>query len=188
MPTFLFEQPWIVGVIGAVLTAVSVFGWIQTGNKIGLQSGIGIAIVTIVLLLLNLTVETDREFLRRWVLDAAAELQNNEHEKIAKRIHPSPSDRVLSQVRMLPSVKLDVVRVSKIHSIEVETKRSPPQAFIRMNVFVQGESHNSSGKAPIWVGLTLEKVQDEWLVVDYEQKDPQHEFMKSSTDFTWPPK
>ncbi len=34
MAEYLFENPFVVGFVGALLTGLSLFGWIQTGNKL----------------------------------------------------------------------------------------------------------------------------------------------------------
>ncbi len=61
MATILFEQPWLISTIGAVLTVLTFYGWVQTGNSIALKTAIGFAIGSILLVLLNLWVITDTE-------------------------------------------------------------------------------------------------------------------------------
>lgn len=47
MATILFEQPWLVGAIGAVLTVMTFYGWVQTGNAIAFRTAIGFAVGSI---------------------------------------------------------------------------------------------------------------------------------------------
>ena len=177
----LFEQPWLIGAIGAILTAMTFYGWVQTGNSIALKTGIGFIGLTILLVLINVFCVTDSETIRVWLTDAASELQSNQFEKIRKRISPDHSERVANANERMHLVKFFVAKVTKIHSIEVVYKRAKATAFIRMNAFVEAKSQGISAKVPRWVGLTLEKKGEEWLITDFEDREAQHEFMNLNT-------
>ena len=180
MNTIFFEQPWIVGAIGTVITIVTLYGWTQTGNSIALKTGIGLALATLLLLIANLFIVTDAEQVRTWLASTASELQNNDIDRVLKKLSPDCSDRVTNVADRMKNVKFTIAKVTKIHSIEVQSDKEGVTAQIRMNAFVAGESNGISAKVPRWVALTLEKKKGEWLVTDFEDKDPQHEFMNSS--------
>ena len=180
MNTIFFEQPWIVGVIGTVITIVTFYGWAQTGNSIALKTGIGFALATLLLLSANLFIVTDAEQVRTWLASTSSELQNNDFDKVLKKLSPDCSDRVTNVAERMKNVKFTIAKVTKIHSIEVQSDKEGATAQIRMNAFVAGESNGISAKVPRWVALTLEKKNREWLITDFEDKEPQHEFMTSS--------
>ena len=180
MFTVLFEQPWTVGVIGTILTILTFYGWTQTGNSIAFKTAIGFAIASLLLLFVNLWVVTDAEQVRIWLVEVADEVQANQYDKVLKRISPDRSDRVDQTAERMKSVKFIVARVTKIHSVKVDYRGAYPTAVVRMNAFVEAESSGMSGKVPRWVGLTLEKRNNAWLIDDFEDHDPQYEFMKSS--------
>jgi hypothetical protein len=177
MSTLLFEQPWIIGVLGAIVTGATLFGWLQSGSIIALRSAGGFLIATLLLVLLNVWVVTEREILRSWLSETASELEQNQVDKVLKRIHPEASERVADRARMLKNIKFTSVRITKIHGIDIKSTRKSSQAVIRMNVFAEGEMRHAAGKAPRWIGLTLEKTDGVWMVADVEEKDPMHEFM-----------
>ncbi len=181
MVTVLLEQPWIVGAVGTILTVVTFYGWTQTGNAIAFKTGVGFAAVSIVLLFLNLWVVTDAEHVRSWLVEVAAELESNQEDKVLMRLSPNHSDRVADAAQRMKIVKFTVARITKIHSVKVDYQGANPVAYVRMNVFVEAESSGMSGKVPRWVGLTIEKKGKEWLIVDFEDREAQHEFMKSSS-------
>ena len=180
MNTIFFEQPWIVGAIGTVITIATLYGWTQTGNSIALKTGIGLALATLLLLIANLFIVTDAEQVRTWLASTASELQNNDIDRVLKKLSPDCSDRVTNVADRMKNVKFTIAKVTKIHSIEVQSDKEGVTAQIRMNAFVAGESNGISAKVPRWVALTLEKKNREWLITDFEDKDPQHEFMNSS--------
>lgn len=181
MVTVLLEQPWIVGAVGTILTVVTLYGWTQTGNEIAFKTGIGFAVGSILLMILNLWIVTDAEQVRSWLIEAAAELESNQADKVVRRLSPNHSDRVANAAERLKMVKFTVARITKIHSVKVDYQGANPIAYVRMNVFVEAESAGMSGKVPRWVGLTIEKKGKEWLIVDFEDREAQHEFMNSSS-------
>jgi len=181
MYAVIFEQPWTVGLVGTVLTVLTFYGWVHTGNSIAFKTGIGFAIVSMLLLFINLWVVTDAEQIRTWLVDVADELQANQYDKVLKRISPDHSDRVEKTAARMKSVKFSVAKVTKIHSVKVDYRGAYPTAEVRMNAFVEAESSGVSGKVPRWVGLKLEKRNNEWLIDDFEDREPQHEFMNSSS-------
>ena len=181
MVTVLLEQPWIVGAVGTILTVVTLYGWTQTGNEIAFKTGIGFAVGSILLMILNLWIVTDAEQVRSWLIEAAAELESNQADKVVRRLSPNHSDRVANAAERLKTVKFTVARITKIHSVKVDYQGANPIAYVRMNVFVEAESAGMSGKVPRWVGLTIEKKGKEWLIVDFEDREAQHEFMNSSS-------
>ena len=177
MSTLLFEQPWIIGVLGAIVTGATLFGWLQSGNPIALRSAAGFLVATVLLVLMNVWVVTEQEILRSWLSETALELEQNQVDKVLKKIHPEASERVASRASMLKNIKFSSVRITKIHGIDLKSTRSSNQAIIRMNVFAEGEINHAAGKVPRWIGLTLEKTDGIWMVADVEEKDPLHEFM-----------
>ncbi len=181
MVTVLLEQPWIVGVVGTILTVVTLYGWTQTGNAIAFKTGIGLAAVSVLLMILNLWVVTDAEQVRTWLVDVAAELERNQADKVLKRLSPNHSDRVANAAERMKSVTFTVARITRIHSVKVDYQGNSPIARVRMNVFVEAESSGMSAKIPRWVGLTMEKSGKEWLIVDFEDREAQHEFVNSSS-------
>ena len=181
MYSVLFEQPWIVGAVGTILTVVTLYGWTQTGNSIAFKTGLGFAATSIVLLILNLWAVTDAEQVRIWLVDVASDVEKNRYEKVLSRLSPDHSDRVASTADRMKMVKFTVARITRIHSIKVDYQGTKPVAYVRMNVFVEAESSGASGKIPRWVGLTIEKRGNEWFIVDFEDREAQHEFMKSSS-------
>ncbi len=181
MVTVLLEQPWIVGAVGTILTVVTLYGWTQTGNEIAFKTGIGFAVGSILLMILNLWIVTDAEQVRSWLIEAAEELESNQADKVVRRLSPNHSDRVANAAERIKTVKFTVARITKIHSVKVDYQGANSIAYVRMNVFVEAESAGMSGKVPRWVGLTIEKKGKEWLIVDFEDREAQHEFMNSSS-------
>jgi len=48
-------------------------------------------------------------------------------------------------------------------------------------LFHQAEARGIPGKIPRWVRLGLEKEDGHWLITDFEDRDPQHEYVNASS-------
>lgn len=177
MPTLLFEQPWIVGTLGAIVTAATLFGWLQTGNVVALRSACGLLVGTVLLVLLNGWVVTEEEVIRDWLDETVGLLERNEFDEVFERIHPEASERVAARKGMLKYIQFSSVRITKIHGVEVTGSKNLRRAEIRMNVFAEGDFRQATGKIPRWIKLSLVKTGENWLVADIDEKDPLHEFM-----------
>jgi len=177
MSDYLFENPYGVGFVGTLLTALSLFGWVQTGNKIALYLGLGFFGLTGILVWLNLYIQTDREVIRVVLNETALELQENRHDAIKKRIHPDHTQQVASAVSLLGRVKFDVARITRVHAIDIAKAGNTSTARVRMNVYVEVQTDLMPGKIPRWVQLDLEKLGDQWLVVDFTHKEATFEFL-----------
>lgn len=180
MDSVLFEQFWAVAIVGAIITAMTVYAWMQTGNPNVLKGAAGIAILTVILLCINVYVVTDREVVRALVFEMAGELERNEYEKTLQRIHPVPTESVKYRSRQLENIKFSSVRITCVHGIEINRTGSATRAVVRMNIAAEAESRTLRGKALRWIQLTLNKVNDRWLVSDIEDRDPQHEYLNST--------
>lgn len=177
MNSFLFEAPWLMGGIGAIVTGVSGLAWLQTGNAWAKNIALALGVVTALFVWINFQVKTDGELVEEVVLAIAREIENNDHARVRQRIHPDASERVVSAVDQLPKVKFREARITKIHSVEVQGKSSPKSAFVQMNVILKVDSEYFSGNAAAWIQVELEQKAGQWLVVNYEQREPQYGYM-----------
>ncbi|AMV35584.1 hypothetical protein VN12_26060 [Pirellula sp. SH-Sr6A] len=176
MSEILFESPLLVLGFGVLFTIIAGYAWIQTGNPWARNIAAGIAMLTILLVWLGYSVQTDRERVIEMLQDAAAELQGNEVAKIRARVHPNATETVRNALNRLDSVHFSVARVSKIHNVEIR-RGATLTAQVRMNVFVEVESQGFEAKTPRWILLDLEEHEGQWKVIHFEHRNPQHEFV-----------
>jgi len=59
MQEYLLESPWIVGSLGSFLSGVLVYAWIESGRGVFWKWSLGIAIATLLCLLVNIGFKTD---------------------------------------------------------------------------------------------------------------------------------
>ncbi|MBM3964586.1 MAG: hypothetical protein FJ308_05890 [Planctomycetes bacterium] len=177
MVEFLFESPFYLGGLGLVVTILTAYGWLQTGNTIALRSTVGLAMATVAFVALNIFVVTDREAIRTFLLDTASELQRNEATKVSARIHPEATQMVLDLEAQLPTIHFKTVRIKTFHAFDFTPARNPTSVSVRMNAVVEGERLGQQGTVPRWVRVTLEKYQGQWKIVDYDHREPHYEML-----------
>lgn len=177
MNSFLFEDPWLIGGVGAVVTGISGFAWLKTGNAWAKNNALGLGVVTAILVWINFRVKTDGELVEEVVLAIAREIENNDHARVRQRIHPDASERVVSAVDQLPKFKFREARITKIHNVDVREKPTPKAAFVQMNVVLKVDAEYLSGNAAAWIQVELEQKDGQWLVVNYEQREPQYGYL-----------
>ena len=172
MQEFLFENPIALAVVGLVMVAVSAFVWTQTGRKSALYATAGLVVLTIVLLLINLQVVTDRETIRHILHEAASAVEANDHDKVYGYIHPNAFDGLRRAKRELPRYKFREARVTGVKEIAVNDATTPPTAIAECFARVKATRSTYEGTTVRFVRIFFMQHDGKWLVRDYEHDDP----------------
>jgi hypothetical protein len=177
MLELLLERPVTIGLIGSILSVATFYGWVQSGSRPLFRTSIGLAVGTVVLALIGWYIDTDKDILRRFVYETAQELEANQHQKVAAKIHPQATGELQDAKLRLPDIRFAVARIKSIHDIDVTRHRTGVTATITMNVYVEVAYGDRQGKAPRWVQLTLEQLDGEWRIVTFEQREPHYQML-----------
>lgn len=170
---FLLENSWMVGGLGFAISLATAYGWIQTGRKEALFAAAGILVLTIILIVVSMQVETDGEAIRKMIYQTADDVENNRRDAVLKRIHPSAVE-ILERARAeIQNYEFNRADVTQIHEITVNSKAQPAQATVKMNIIAGGSfSGFTSNGVPRYVEFTLYKSGKEWMVFDYSHSEP----------------
>lgn len=167
----LLERPIFIGVIAAVLCLVLLWAWLQSGIKWLLWLGLATPVIGAVLVLVSINVVTEREQLRIWLQEAAAELGAEDYDAVAARIHPAATSQLQEAKSRAMNFEFESVSVTRIHEITLTETATEPQAFIRLNAVAKLTAARNRRTIPRYLELTLYKVGDEWLVYDCVHSD-----------------
>ncbi len=168
----ILESPWIVGLMGLFVAGLCFFLWTQFGNRSWLAATVGVVVATVVMLIVSLSVRTDREQITEMLHDVGAALQRNDHAFVLARIHPQASEAVQRAKSELNSYHFTEARVTRIKSIEIDADDAVAQFNVMVNVKEFGR------RVPRFVKVYLKRVNDRWLVRDYEHSDPTAGFIE----------
>lgn len=172
MQTILYEQPWIIGVAGGVVVAVSLFVWLQLASRVGLYVGVVAAAITFCLILLNIQIVTDREQITRVLYEVATALRENDQEKVFAHIHPNAVTAVQRARAELPNYKFSDARVTQIRDISVTANTPPPTAVATFMVVVDVGLNQMQYKGPRLIRVYFMQRDGKWLVRDYQHTSP----------------
>lgn len=167
---WLFDSPFTI-LLGAV--AIGFFlgvAWVQTGKNAFLYAIGGIALVAIGLLIMERTVETDAEKVRKLLYQIAAEIEANDVDRVVKRVVTSRPELAEAGKREMKGYTFTQVQITKIHSITEHPDKQPPSVVAQFNVLVGvGSSGMEVDNQPIFFKVTFWKdTDDQWKIADYQ--------------------
>lgn len=172
MAELLFESPFTIGITGLAFVLIALITWINGGFKWALYVAIGLAVLTAILVVINITVKTDRELITAELHDVAEAVQHNDLAKVLTYIHPSAVEGVLRVKAELPHYRFSEVRITGIKSVQVNRRSQPPSAIAEFNVAVslRGNGSQASGIRRFVRCFFLQR-EGRWLVNDYQHFD-----------------
>lgn len=173
MSELLFENPLLIGLVGVACTLVALVMWIKGGFRPALYTAIGLVIITLLLLLLNISTRTDREQIDQVLHEVATAVEQNDLPKVITYIHPSAVPGLERAKSELPSYRFTEARITGIKSIEVKPHTEPPSAIAEFNVAVSlsggGDQLNGIRR---FVRAYFMKRDGRWLVHNYDHFEP----------------
>lgn len=172
MVEFLFENPTWIGLLGLMATIAAGVVWLQTGARLAAIGAGSLALISLVLVITSLRVETPREQIRRTIYEVAEALSQNDVPKVISYIHPGALPAVVKAKGELPNYQFTEARVNRLRSIEVDQRPNPPVAIAEFNVAIEiateGQKIPIRRLVKVYFGLSAGR----WLVRDYEHFDP----------------
>lgn len=175
MTQLLFESPILVGSIGLLLALVAIIVWTQVedakAQKASLYSAIGLVLLTTLLVMLSIQVETDSERIRGTLHSAASSLEENDHPAVLAAIHPDASRAVRAAEAMLSRVTFSDARVTRIKSVEIEEgvpRRAVAEIIVVVSMNLEGTGRV---RTPRFVKVFFTQQNDRWLVHNFEHYD-----------------
>lgn len=180
---WLFDSPFTI-LLGAVAVGfVLGVAWVQTGRNAFLYSIGGVALAAIGLLVLERTVETDTEKVRKILYQIAAEIEANDADAVVQHLISSQPKLAEVAKREMGTYSFTQVTITKIHSINEFPDKQPPSVVAEFNVLVGVSSRHgdiSVDSQPVLFKVTFWKDDDgRWKIADYHY-DVNRPFPKAS--------
>ena len=178
MSQLLFENAWMLAAFGLTASLVAGFLWLQTAHSAGFYTAAVCLAITVLLTLVSLQVETDRERIRKVLSDVAEKLRENDHPAVLRFIHPNAVDGLQRAKSELYRFTFREARITRVKSIEVNDRTPPPTAIAEFNVIVRVErdGYAVGGRIPRFVRVYFMQRDDRWLIQDYEHFEPSQGF------------
>jgi hypothetical protein len=168
----LLENPWVVGGVGLFLVVITIYGWVQTGQKGALYVAGGLFVATILAIFASVLIETRSEQLRKRIHSIAADLEANRFDDIVASIHPEATETVNRARAELPNYKFSLAKVTGIREMVFSDTVEPKRVTVKMTVVVEVETAGFSGRVPRLVDVTFYEDGGRWKVYDYSHQSP----------------
>ncbi|MEL6109015.1 MAG: hypothetical protein AAFU85_23660 [Planctomycetota bacterium] len=168
MWSFLAEHPVMIALMTGIVAAGLGYGWLESGDNRFAGSALVVGLMVPVTYFVCNSLETDRKQILEIVATTAAAIERNDHERAVAVIGDSRTrDRAAAE---LPRYDFSRVRAANI-KLTMTPGSSPPEALVDIDASVVASQVNGPIKNQRVVRrliLTFTKVDDRWLVTDYE--------------------
>jgi hypothetical protein len=172
MSEFL-ESPWPAVWLGAIALALLGVAWHNTRDRRLLQGMAGALAVTLILILVEWLVVTDREAVANTLEDVAVALESNDLSRVLAFLAPD-ADRLRNDAqRYLPGVEISDANIGGDLVVTVNQLTSPPTARATFTGRITGTNVNPGERMPYdnfvrRFTLRLRRDAGRWLLIDYE--------------------
>jgi hypothetical protein len=168
--TALVENPVLVGVIGGLLATLALVVFLARRNLPSLVALVGAVALTLLGLVIERMVETEREQVERSVREVLAAVEANDLARVFNAIDPAATRVRNDASALMPLIKVEKARsLSAVEAI-VESAANPTTAMSRFRAFLQG-IHTRSGMQVAYFNQQVDihwvKRGDRWLIEDY---------------------
>jgi hypothetical protein len=175
---WIYEQPLVVLIVGAVLSLAVAAAWASTGKRWLLVPLILTILLTVGGLVAERLIVTDREAIQDTLLAIARDVEANDIQALSRHIYSGAPQLKAKADAELPNYKFKSCRVTKVHTIDVDATIEPRSAIVDFNVVAEGSfkdgSFEYSDAVRRWVRLHMVREQDgRWAVQDYDHQPPQ---------------
>jgi ketosteroid isomerase-like protein len=164
--TVLLENPVVIAVVGGLLATMAAVVFLSRRNLESLVALVAVVAVTLLLLVVERFVVTDREAVEYALEDMLAAIEANDTPGVLAWIDPTATGVRDDVQTLMPMVK---VKVANAGAVDVEVT-APGAADCNFQAYLQG-THGSSGSPLAYinqrVNLNWVKQGDRWLVKSY---------------------
>jgi len=174
---WLFDSPIYIVLIGIVLGVFVGVGWTASGRKELLFALGAVVALTVIMLIVERVVITDREAIQATLAEIARDVQANDLQRVVGHIAKGHTSLVQKAQNEMPNYEFTECRVTKIHKTDIDASAEPRSAIVEFNVYVDGKfgrgGFEMTGPAVRWIQLQMIREEDgKWRVVDYKHHAP----------------
>ena len=174
----VLEQPLAVVIVGVICGLVAGIAWSSSGRKEWLI-GLGLVVVlTIVGLIVEQLVVTDREAIEATLAEIARDVQSNNLPAVLRHVSSNNAELQRKAEAEMPNYRFDECRVTKIHQLDIDTSVEPRSALVEFNVVASGSFQQGGIELPdrgVPRRVLLQMVREgdgKWRVQGYAHSSP----------------
>ena len=165
----LFENPVAIAVVGGLAATLALVVFLSrrsTGPLVALASVIGL---TVLLLIVERFVVTDREAIENGLESVLAAIEANDVQGVLSNIDQAAAGVRADVEALMPQIKVTNANAGGV-LVELQHAANPPTGTSQFRAFLQG-THGSSGMGVAYINQRVDiewvKRGDRWLISDY---------------------
>jgi hypothetical protein len=172
--TWIVEEPLYIAILGVVTLAFLGFAWMQTGYRSLLHAAIGVAALTVGLLLLEHMVDTEPERIEETLRHIARDVERNDHDAIYAHIYSGAPETLAVARSEFPRYRFDRATIKHNVEITLDTQANPPlaRASFHVGVDVQEVAAGQVWRTSRYVEVTMRKEGGQWKISEYSHSEP----------------
>lgn len=179
----LFEQPILPVVLGIITAVILGFAWLQTGRKPFIYGMVIALVLTVLVIVIERTVVTDREAIDAVLRQAAHAVERNDLPGLLRLVHSqAPNIRAQAEAEF-PKYRFQSVSIKNNLKITLNQPQDATDAEATFNVVVVGSNREGTieqMRVARYVIVTFKKEEDVWKVFSYEHRDAQEGLLNKS--------
>lgn len=171
--TAFLESPWPAIALGLLTASLLAVAWYNTRDSRLRLAILAVCGVTLLLVLVECLVVTDREAIAETLEQTAVALESNEISRVMAFLAPD-ADRIRADAqRYLPGVQISDANVGGDLEVTINRLINPPTARATFTGRISGANRNPAERAPYdnfvrRFTLTLRQDGHRWLITGYE--------------------
>ncbi len=178
MGTFLAENFWGIGAIGCLSAILLLIAMVQTGKFAWLLAAIGTIVITLLLMVHEVTTVTVREEIASVLFTIATDLETNDPARMLRHVSASALDLQQHVRKLAPLVSIHRATVKSNLTVQPDKPQMPSQSTARFNaVLVLSEKRSGlqNQLCPFLFVVDFVREEGEWKVIRYQRHDPRGE-------------
>ncbi len=171
--TWILEEPIYIVILGVLVLGFLGFALMQTGYRSIFHAMLPVVALTVGLLILEHSVETDKEQVEATLQQIARDVEANDLDAIYAHIYSGAPEILARAKREFPRYTFGRVKIKNNVEVVFENDQQPRKAIVTFNVVVdvrQGSFHHPH--VPRFVRVTLALEDGKWRVAAYSHSDP----------------
>jgi hypothetical protein len=168
--TVFIENPVAIAVFGALAATFALVVYLARRNFGSLVAIAGVAALTLLMLVVEKLVVTDREAVEAAVVEVFDAIESNDLPGVLEWIDPAAANVKADAESLMPEVKVSMANAAAIE-VEVNDDADPPTAKSQCRAYLNGV-HGSSGMAMPYmnqrVDLNWVKRGNQWRITGYQ--------------------
>lgn len=156
----VLENPILIVAVGAVAATIAMIVFLARRSLESLIALAGIVAFTLIALLVERYVVTDREQIRANLAETLAAIEANDLTSVLAQLDPAAKTIRSDASALMPQIKVEKARALGTVEVEVDHSRQPPTATCTFRAFLQG-IHAKSG---MQVAYFNQQVDIHWVI------------------------